>query len=467
MNSELAMDENVTDNSDKQNWKNPKHKAYERTAEEAAQSENELESKSASPGFFALVRKNASISDALRIFGALGVAMAMGLFLLEGVEVVNDLYRFLTMLGLTTALTAAGLLMSTLLKEQRGSRIFIGLGLLSITANFTVFGALIYSVMPLDAISTSYPGFAHWTVANVGDIPVALAAGAFILLPIVWLGFTVLARSERTWLSTALIIGSVFMLIPVRQELWSAIIAIASTVSVAWLVHKNHKNSLALKTLEGRFAMALLFVAPVIIAVRSLFLYEATGILIVTLAGGFYFCARRLLTQRSDSGLVTACLTVFATAITLVLSFSLANVLTHHMAHGWYAIISAATLLLLAKDINKVSPHRDLANTASVLLVGIASATLVMQALFTNQSLVTVASTAILLGVSVYGIVFNKQAVVGIALTGVISIVAFNAEALWSAAMQTGWWGIGVVGAIAIITGSMLDRAGTVVEVQS
>ncbi|MEE9334901.1 MAG: hypothetical protein V3U65_12510 [Granulosicoccaceae bacterium] len=469
MSNDLAIDDTVVDpqSETNANWNKPNHKAFERDTEEPSGLEEASVEPTSETGIFALARRYASVSDALRMFGALGVATAMGLFMLEGVEVANDLYRFLTMIGFTTALTAAGLLMSMLLKEQRGSRIFIGLGLLSITANFTVFGALIYSIIPLDVISVSYPGFAHWTVASVSDIPLALAAGVLVLLPIVWLGFTVLARSERTWLSTALILGSAFMLVPVRQELWSAIIAIASAASVGYLVHKNHKNSLALKTPEGGFAVALLFVAPVIIAVRSLFLYEATGFLIVILAAGFYFCARHLLTQRSDSGLMTSFLTVLATLIALMFSISLANVLTYHLAHGWYVIISAATLLLLALDINKVSANRDLANTLCAVLVGIASGTLLLQALITSQSLITAISTAILLSVSVYGYLLKRPAIVGIAMTGVISIVAINATALWSVVLQTGWWGIGAAGAIAIVSGSMLDRAGTVVAVQN
>ena len=467
INDTAIINEKNVEPDDKPNWSKPMHQAYDRDIEEVSKIEDEIGAEPSAPGFFALIRKNATLSDALRMFGALAVAAAMGLFMLEGVEVANDLYRFLTMLGFTIALTVAGLLMSKVLNEQRGSRIFIGLGLLSITANFTVFGALIYSIIPLDAISVTYPGFAHWTVANVSDIPLALAAGVFVLLPVVWLGFTVLARSERTWLSAALILGSAFMLMPVRQELWSAIIAIASTVTVSCLVHKNHKNSLALKTPEGKFAVALLFVAPVIIAVRSLFLYEATGILIVTLAAGFYVCTRNLLSQRKDSGLVTACLTVSTTVIALIVSLSLGNVLSHHVAHSWYVIIGAATLLLLALDINKVSSHRDLANTAGVVLVGIATGTLVMQALITSHSIITAASLAVLLIVSVYGYLYKKQVIVGIAMTGVVSIIAFNAAALWSVVLQTGWWGIGAAGAIAIVSGSMLDRAGTVVEVQS
>lgn len=416
--------------------------------------------------FFALIRKYASVSDALRVMGALAVAAAMGLFLLEGVEVQNDLYRFLTMLGLTGALTTAGLLMSTLLKEQRGSRMFIGLGLLSIPVNFTVFGALIYSIVPQDVIAFSYPNYAHWQVTNASELPLALVAGIAVLLPVVWLGFTVLARSERLWLSAALLLGSAFLMIPVRQELFSAGIAIAAAASIFYLFRKNHSNSLALKTPEGRFAIALLFVAPMIIAVRSLFLYEASGILMLTLASLFYFFTRQLISQRDKSNFYTATLTIAASLAAVFISVTVTDVIAFKWLSQWGVIFGSVCMLLLALDINKVSPHRSVANTICTVLAGVATTAIVMQALSTSLPSVTITAVAILLAASVYGHLFKKLPVVAIALIGIITIMALNAQSIWLAAAQTGWWGIGVIGAIAIISGSVLDRAGTVVEVK-
>ena len=192
----------------------------------AAESDRaEVAAEKSTTGFFEVVRKYASVSDMLRLFGAAAVAVAMGLFLLDGVKVLNDLQRFLTMLGLTGALTAAGLLMSSLLKEQRGSRVFITLALLSVPVNFTVIGALLYSVIPLDTMALNYPGYAHWQVGGLSDLAIGLAAAVVVLGPVVWAGFSVLARSACAWLSMALIASSAILLIPVRAELWSAGIA--------------------------------------------------------------------------------------------------------------------------------------------------------------------------------------------------------------------------------------------------
>ncbi len=415
-----------------------------------------------SGSYFEIVRKYASLSDVLRMTGALAVAIAMGLFLLEGVDVKNDLYRFLTMLGLTSALTAAGFLMSMVLKEQRGSRVFISLGLLSVPVNFTVFGALIYSVTPLDSMAAFYPGFAHWT-ATAADMSIALIGGAVVLLPVVWLGYSVLARSARSWLSAALILGSAVLIIPVRQELWAAMLALGSTVAIWSICLKNSKDSLALKTAEGKFAVALLFVAPIIIAVRSLILYEVSGVLVLTLAGGFYFYIRQLTARRVEKNIVTTSLMILAAIASVVVSVSAGDVLDHYMAGNLPMVFSAVILLLLTFDMYSFSHNKDMAGNISAVMVSIATVSLVFTALVSGSALITILSAAILLVVAVVSYLGRLPAAASIAAIGGVAIMFLNIDTLWAMIARTGWWGIAIGGAAAIVAGSMLDRAGTVV----
>jgi len=154
---------------------------------------------SAEPGssVFSIVRKYASLADLLRLSGAIAVAVAMGLFLVDGVKELNDIYRFLSMLAFTAVLTLAGFAMSVLLKEQRGSRVFLGLSLLAIPVNFAVFGAMVYSLLPLDGMLQNYPSVAHWQVAGWNDLAIALVAGIAVLLPVVWVGFVCIVVIKR------------------------------------------------------------------------------------------------------------------------------------------------------------------------------------------------------------------------------------------------------------------------------
>ena len=416
--------------------------------------------------FFQLVRKYATVSDVLRMGGALAVAIAMGIFLLEGVEVVNDLYRFLTMLGLTAALTAAGFLMSMLLKEQRGSRVFISLGLLSIPVNFTVFGALIYSVMPLDTMAINYPEFAHWQAASATDITVALISGLAVLAPVVWLGFSVLARSARGWLSMTLLLSCAVLIIPVRHEIWAALLALTSTAVVLWQCQKYSKDSLALKTPEGRFAVALLFVAPVVVAVRSLFLYEVSGVLVLTLGSGIYLTMRQLMVQKTEASAYSALLTILAGIATLVVGISGSEVIRHYVSNDLALIGGSIAILLLALDIKTVSPSQQAANRVGVTLVTVATSAIVLLSLSSTTSVITLAGVVVLVAVAVYGYLYKHTVIVTIACLGAAAIAILNAEEMWLAVVQTGWWGIAAAGALAIVSGSILDRAGTVVEVK-
>lgn len=429
---------------------------------------NESQVSKSTGSFFELVRNYATVSDFLRMAGALAVAIAMGIFLLEGVEVVNDLYRFMTMLGLTAALTAAGFLMSMVLNEQRGSRVFLSLGLLSVPVNFTVFGALIYSMMPLDAMAINYPGFAHWQAASATDITIAMVSGLAVIAPVVWLGYSVLARSARTWLSLTLLLGSAILIVPVRQEIWAALLALGSTAFVWWQCQRNSKNSLALKTAEGRFAIALLFVAPIVVIVRSLFLYEVTGVLVFTLGGGFYLYMRQLLVGRSENNFYSAVLAILAGAAALIVSVATSDVLSHYLTGDWSMIFSAALLLLLALDIKTVAAQNtSVADKIALALLAVSTCTLVFVSLVSSSSIITIASAVVLVAAAVYGYLYKYSIVMAIAVIGTAAIAAMNAQEMWSTIVQTGWWGIAAAGAAAIVAGSLLDRAGTVVEVKN
>ena len=422
-------------------------------------------------GLFEIIRKYASLSDLLRLSGALAVAAAMGLFLLEGITVENDLQRFLTMLGLTGTLSAAGLFVSALLKEQSGSRVFISLALLSVPVNFTVIGALLYSVVPLDALALNYPGYAHWQVGSVSDLVLALVAGLAVLAPVIWLGFSVLARSARNWLSFSLCASCIMLVVPVRGELWSAAIAIASTLLLSLVCRRFSSNSLALRTTEGRFAVALLFVSPVIVAARSLFFYYESGVLLVTLSVGFYICFRQILSGRDKPGILSAMLTLLSSAAILSVFASTGILLSNFLSEAWTMFSIAVVLLLLSRDLMLLSPNRVLSGVIGVLYAAIATFVLVATAVILPG--MTLWVSLVLIAIVAYGIYFKAKLATLLGGIGLVALLCLNAsellwhaQALWNTVLMTGWWGIAAIGVLAIVAGSMIDRAGTIVAVK-
>ncbi|RLA30822.1 MAG: hypothetical protein DRR11_12410, partial [Gammaproteobacteria bacterium] len=118
-------------------------------------------------GVMQSVRNFASLSEALRMVGAAVLLASMSVFLMQGWNDGNDISRYLLLLAQTGLLTAAGFAMSHGLKETKGARIFFGLSLVSIPANFTILGALLYSVFQWDGGLSTYPGYATWQIEDV------------------------------------------------------------------------------------------------------------------------------------------------------------------------------------------------------------------------------------------------------------------------------------------------------------
>jgi len=142
-----------------------------------------------------------SISNLMRLLGALALVAGMSVFLLQGWGPGDDSSRFLMMLAQTILMTVSGFSLHFFLKENKGARLFFGLSLVSVAANLTVLGALIYSVIPFDSSlfgssSSNLPSYATWVAADASTLLLSLGIGLIVLVPVTLFGFQLLARGN-------------------------------------------------------------------------------------------------------------------------------------------------------------------------------------------------------------------------------------------------------------------------------
>lgn len=407
----------------------------------------------------------ASISDALRMLGAMAVAGGMGMFLLDGLHVVNDLQRFMTMLGFSVLLTTAGLTMSKLLQEQRGSRVFIALALLSVPVIFTVLGALLYSVFPWDGLAGAYPEFAHWQIGDTGKLLGALVAGAVVIMPVVWLGLSVMARSSRSWLSVGLLLSSATLLIPVRHDIWVAVLALSTTGALWWMHARYADDAVALKTPEGRFALGILFLPPIIVVSRSLLLYDVSGVLGLALSLGIYLSVYRLLLKQPAESLLAGVYTVIGGVSGLMIGVTLFNLLDTVGPAGWQAtalIVAAAHTVTLGAVwlIHHKAGVTKASRAISLMCIALLSSSIFFATAFYSSSLALVIHLVLLVGMVAYSIANQYKAEMVMTAISAGLIVMFHAEDVVDALLQTGWWGVALAGVVAIVCGSLLERIG-------
>ncbi|HBD11786.1 MAG TPA: hypothetical protein DCZ13_06535, partial [Porticoccaceae bacterium] len=130
----------------------------------------------------------------LRGIGAGALVVAMYSFLVQGWQSGNDVFRYLLMLGHTGALAAIGLASGHWLQESKSARLLTTLALISIPANFAILGALIYSQSG-SLLVGDYPSYVAWTTDSLRTALVTTGFAFLVLIPTIFLGFSILARS--------------------------------------------------------------------------------------------------------------------------------------------------------------------------------------------------------------------------------------------------------------------------------
>jgi len=313
------------------------------------------------------IRQGATIAGSFRLAGAALMVFALSIFLIQGLEAGSDLQRYLLLLAQTGLLTVAGFAVGFLIKEPRGARVFFSLALISIPANIAVLGALIYSIVPLDSITTQYPGYAKWTTGSVTDLLTALAAGFAVLVPMALFCFSVMARQSRFWLTGAYLLASASLLIPVRETLAITLISSITALSVIVLLARQQRRQQHATTGEERFAKALLFIPVGLLMARSAMLYNVEFHFAISLVLSGYYLLRHQVIKHSEAGR----LRTLTQAITITLGILLAAMIASLVFdYAPYALSCLIFVALLGGIMAELGKHIDNQNTRDLMLIG-------------------------------------------------------------------------------------------------
>lgn len=426
----------------------------------------EAEHKDKSKQVVSLIDRFGSLSVLIRQAGVAAVVLSMGLFLFDGLTVENDTMRFYSMLMLTGLLSAGGIALAFVLKEQRGARSFFGLALLSVPVNFAVLGALFYSVFQFDSMLGVYPSLLEWKLTDIATLGKTMLIAFATLVPVTVFSVSVMARKQRFWLGAALLLSSSFLLIPVRDASWIAPIVAVMVCLLILLIKGQSKNAVSLKTTGGRVVQALLFLPPAIMLFRSFWLYGVTASAGAVVALTLFICLRYLSTQLdADGKLVNGihCLSSIAALVAGVFTFSAAiPVLGASVAIVLFCTVFGALMLDLENRIH----NADLAE-----ITGIAASLLIAMAIVYHQFMYS-GLMVVLVGIFLVGLMLIsamwQQAKEKLAIGGgtLVAVLLLNLSTLITYFVQAGWLGFATMGAAAILTASVLDRFGPLLSLK-
>ena len=226
-----------------------------------------------------------SVSELLRIFGACAVLASMSLFLMNGWAEGNDIQRYLKLLAQTGLLTLGGLAMTFGLKEQKGARLFFGLSLISVAANFTILGALVYSMVQWDGALQVYPDALRWQAIELTTFWPVFGGAVLLLAVLSRFSYAIFARQHAGQLTVAFLVISAALLMPVRESLWVSLLIGAVAVIATLTTLRVIRSEAFVHTFESRFALATLFIPPAIMLVRAISLYHVDEVLAILMSG--------------------------------------------------------------------------------------------------------------------------------------------------------------------------------------
>jgi len=400
------------------------------------------------------------LSNLLRITGGFSVVASMSLFLLQGWDAGNDINRYYLLLSQTFLLGLGGFALSYLMKENKGARVFLGLGLLSVSANMTTLGALIYSFLPWDGGLAHYPSVAQWSASDSLSIGLALGSAIAILVPATIFGFKVMARQSAKPLTIVYLLSNAMLLIPIRDVSFSAALAAGMVFfTLAFSVKQCAKNN-ALHTPEGKFSRLALFVPSIILLVRSTWLYQANEVLYTAMGLIVFMTLRVLALQMSSSSTARRIVELAALPVAMSTAIPAAslfdNLLMANIALPVFALIASALFVEVALRASYTRDKSSILACASLML----SFSFLANLLMDNGILAGLSTCLVGLVVVMMGHWISQRFIVALGITtGLLGLVNVLYGLLENVDFLN-WTSLAILGAMAIIIGSVVERHG-------
>lgn len=411
------------------------------------------------------VRNFATVSEALRILGAAVILASMSVFLLQGWDEGNDIRRYLLLLSQTGLLAAAGFAMSHLVREAKGARLFFGLTLVSIVANFTILGALLYSVFQWDGGLTTYPGYADWRIEDVAGIGLTMAAAMLLIVPVTLFCFMIMARHSAKSLTLHFLLLNALLLLPIRASVAAGTIALAGVVYALLAMGKLTRTNRALKTGEGKFALACLFIPPGIILFRSMYFYQVDSLMVATVGMVAFLLARQASLFPGRSERLALGLQLVSWPVAMIVALATADAFDAGPP-SLQALLFSIAYAVLALDVIRRTGSRVLA-TAIGSSIGVA-----VMVSFTLSIAVQPTAMAAILSIAagtlllLWGIAGRKTvtSLAGFVTLGAGATLGF--DALLQLVVHSSWVDLAIFGASAIALGSIVDRHGVAIKLR-
>lgn len=205
----------------------------------------------------------------LRWGGGCVLTAASVAFMCQGVYTFAPITRHWIMLAICGLLGLLGVVTGTVLKEEKGARALLGFAAASFPVLASQLGAMLFLLFDQPSLSMPQP-FAFSPLSSSMVIAVACVTFA-IVVPVSYLAFKILARSQASLLTGAFTLANLCILLPVREGMWIGPIIAVVACGIYLVDCACLRRDFRLESFEGR-VVRLMLAGPLMVMIgRSLF----------------------------------------------------------------------------------------------------------------------------------------------------------------------------------------------------
>lgn len=418
------------------------------------------------------IKEFASIGTLLRLAGTVSMVAALGFFLLDGFQsTAEHLTRFWILLGFSSITAISGIVMSQLFKDQKGARSLVAVALISVPACFAVLGAMVYSIFPMDGLTASYPQYLLWQVVDVTQLGIAALVCSIVAGAVGFLGFSVMAPQVRVQLFVSMMLGSLLLLVPVRESLLAMVVVSGAILVCLSILLVYVRPVQTLKTGWSVFAMALTALPAVIAIGRSVWLYDLSDLMLLAAAGSAHVAL--VLLARTTAGKLRTALETGLIVTMVAITYSFALVISSMASEiispiqGYNILLTCIAISVLTAHLDWFMVNRKVALACRIVFSLIWFIMMLVDSMAFIDGLVLVAISFVLaLVVTGYGVAKGYKSIGLTGFAATLLLLVRNKDELLSLAHGAGILGVVAFGIVCVISAHLLERYGPAMKLR-
>jgi len=386
----------------------------------------------------------------LRGAGALAVGISGLVYMLQGLNGVDDALRYWAYLVLMVVLAVGGVFSQSFMKDAKGARLFFALSCLLVPVQFSQLSAMLHDML------VSHAG-------DIGTLPLAVVGGVSAVVGgfSAYFGLCILARPYAGYLTVVFLMLNALLLIPLRGFIPVSLLCVFILVAYVFVDRTIFMRDRRFFLLDGVTVKSMLLLPGVVVMSRYGFSvgdFFGVCLLASVLAAGAAFVSVKYVTNASIKVLSLAtcftaiCLGWLGMAVELTTGFHSALAIESDYSVYVFCVPLIAVALLFAE----VSEHQFFYRCLALLPNVVVNICVLVSG---NLSVVVILALASMLLMG-YALIQHSKSIlvvggVSVALSVgeivLLSIDAINIHA---------WLGIAIVGVVLLILSSFFERFG-------